>query len=153
MQEDIKEILTSFLDQVESGSHVTSHYPTSYSDLTLDIGFGIGRSTNIPWVAFLGQGQTVRDGIFPVFYFFKKHHKIILAYGVSEEKRPTRSWFVPTNTKTVKQYFETLHITPQKYHYSYVYEVYSTLKDLDFDKMKIDLHRLIERYKKIMQSK
>lgn len=153
MQEDIKEILTTFFNQIENGGHSTNHYPQSYSSLELKIGFGIGKDANIPWVAFLGEGQTVQDGIFPVFYFFKNYHKIVLAYGVSEANKPKRNWFVPPNTKTVKQYFESLHINPHKYHYSYIYEVYSTYRDLDFEKIKTDLDRLILRYKKIIQLK
>jgi len=153
MQQDVKEVLRTFFEQVESGSHVTSHYPSSYSGLKLDVGFGIGKDANIPWVAFLGEQQTVQNGIFPAFYFFKAHHKLILACGVSETIKPKKIWFVPPNTKTVKQYFNELHINPYKYHYSYVYEIYSTYKDLDYDKIERDLGRLINRYKKIMQLK
>jgi hypothetical protein len=36
---------------------------------------------------------------------------------------------------------------------SYVYEVYSTYKDLDWNKIEIDLDNLIDRYKKILQTK
>jgi 5-methylcytosine-specific restriction enzyme B len=145
MQQDIKEILLAFLDQVESGSHASSHYPSAYSGLKLNIGFGIGKDAEIPWIAFLGEQQTVQNGIFPVFYFFKAQHKLILAYGISETIKPKKIWLVPPNTKTIKQYFDGLRINPHKYHYSYVYEVYSTYKDLDFDKIETDLERLISR--------
>jgi 5-methylcytosine-specific restriction enzyme B len=151
MQQDVKEILQAFFDQVETGSHVTSHYPSYYLNLRLDVGFGIGKDANIPWIAFLGEQQTVQNGIFPVFYFFKAHHRLILAYGISETIKPKRNWFVPPNTKTIKQYFDGLHINPRKYHYSYFYETYTTFKDLDFEKIEADLDRLISRYKKIMQ--
>jgi len=153
MQEDIKAILATFFEQVETGSHLTSHYPSTYSGLRLDVGFGIGKDANIPWIAFLGDGQTVQNGIFPVFYFFKNDHKLILAYGISEKNKPKKLWFVPPNTKTIKQYFDSLHKTPHKYHYSYVYEIYSTYKDLDYVKIEADLNRLIARYIKIMQLK
>jgi 5-methylcytosine-specific restriction protein B len=153
MQEDIKAILATFFEQVETGSHLTSHYPSTYSGLRLDVGFGIGKDANIPWIAFLGDGQTVQNGIFPVFYFFKNDHKLILAYGISEKNKPKKLWFVPPNTNTIKQYFDSLHKTPHKYHYSYVYEIYSTYKDLDYVKIEADLNRLIARYIKIMQLK
>lgn len=153
MKEEIKETLSEFFTQVENGGHSTDHYPSFYSELELRPGFGIGKDANIPWIAFLGKGQTVQNGIFPVFYFFKDDHKLILAYGVSEKVKPKKIWFVPPNTKTIKQYFDSLHKTPYKYHYSYVYEAYSTYKDLDWTNIDSDLNRLIAPYKKIMQLK
>ena len=153
MREDIKVILTEFLTQVQNGGHSTYNYPPFYSGLQLKIGFGIGKDAKIPWITFLGEGQTPQNGIFPVYYFFKEHHKLILAYGISEAEIPKRNWFVPPSTKTIKQYFDGLRITPYKYHKSYVYEVYGTFKELDWNKIESDLYRLINRYKKIMQLK
>jgi 5-methylcytosine-specific restriction enzyme B len=150
MKDDIKEILSEFLDQTEKNDHRTNHYPSSYCDLELKVGFGIGRDARIPWVAFLGKHQTPQEGIFPVFYFFKEYHKLILAYGISETKRPKRNWIVPLKTKTVIDYFKNLGLSPHKYHQSYVYEVYSTIKDLDWKRVETDLVNLITKYKGIV---
>jgi len=153
MKEDIKEILSSFLDQVEKNNHATNHYPSFYAGLKLKVGFGVGKTAKIPWITFLGQNQEPQNGIFPVYYFFKENHKLILAYGISETNIPKRNWFVSPGIKTIAKYFNSFGITPHKYGFSYVYEVYSTYKDLDWNKIEIDLDNLIDRYKKILQTK
>ena len=151
MQENIKEILSLFFDQSSTKSLATNHYPPSYDGLKLDVGFGFGVPAKISWIAFLGQQQTPQDGIFPVLYFFKEYRKLILAYGISETKRPKKSWLAPLGIKTIAQHFKALGITPHKYGSSYVYETYSTYKDLDYEKLESDLKTLIDRYKKLLQ--
>jgi 5-methylcytosine-specific restriction enzyme B len=150
MKEDIKEILKTFLEQVERNDHRTSDFPPYYSGLKLKVGFGFGRTAKIPWITFLGKEQTPRDGIFPVYYFFKDTHKLILAYGISESNIPKMKWNVPINTKTIETYFQSLRITPYKYHSSYVFEVYDTLNDLDWNKIEMDLENLINKYKELV---
>ncbi len=153
MREDIKEILSSFLDQVKKNNHTTNHYPSFYAGLKLKVGFGVGKTAKIPWITFLGENQEPQNGIFPVYYFFKENHKLILAYGISETNIPKRNWPVSPGTKTIVKYFKSFGIAPHKYGLSYVYEVYSTSEDFDWNKIEIDLNALIEKYKKIMQSK
>lgn len=153
MRENIKEILSSFLDQVETENHTTNHFPSYYNDLKLKVGFGVGRPAKIPWITFLGQNQEPQYGIFPVYYFFKEHHKLILAYGISETNIPKINWQVSSNTKTIAKYFNSFGIKPYKYGLSYVYEVYSTNKDLDWNKIETDLNSLIEKYKQVLQPK
>ena len=126
----------------------TASYLATYDDLKMDVGFGFGRPTFIPWIAFLAPGQTVMDGIFPVFYFFKKLHYVILAYGISEENIPFMSWRAPSKVQTVEQFFKTKNKVPAKYHNSYVFRPYTTLKDLDYNQMETDLQTLIKDYKK-----
>ncbi len=151
MKEDIKEILSAFLVQVEeNSSHATDHYPAFYSGLKLKVGFGIGRTTKIPWISFLGKDQTPQDGIFPVYYFFKENHRIILAYGISEENIPKRRWPVAPIMKTINTYFKERGITPNKFGLSYVYKTYDTNKELDWIKIEEDLEVLIDKYKIIL---
>src|ERR1019366_7463173 len=121
MTGEIEEILTTFFAQVENDDHTTSHFPQFYSDLQVKVGFGFGNTAKIPWITFLGPGQTPQEGIFPVFYFFKEHHKLILAYGISETKMPKKSWRAPVGVKTLSQYFKSFGIIPHKYGLSYVY--------------------------------
>jgi 5-methylcytosine-specific restriction protein B len=153
MEKDIKEILNTFFEQVEKGDHTTNHFPPLYSDLQLKVGFGFGRTAKIPWITFLGEGQEPQNGIFPVYYFFKEHQKLILAYGISETENPQQNWLVSPRTESVSKYFKELNIEPHRYGSSYVYEVYDINKDLDWNKIKIDLANLIEYYKRIMQPK
>jgi 5-methylcytosine-specific restriction enzyme B len=151
MREDIEEILTTFFKQVEVDDHSTNHYPSFYSGLELKVGFGFGHTAKIPWITFLGPKQTPQEGIFPVFYFFKENHKLILAYGISETHHPRKSWLAPLGSKTITQYFKSFGITPYKYGLSYIKAAYSTYKDLDYTVIKSDLDSLIEHYKKLFQ--
>jgi 5-methylcytosine-specific restriction protein B len=153
MREDIKVILPAFFAQTETDSLATSHYPRFYSGLNLKAGFGQGRVARIAWIAFLGKDQKVTNGIFPVFYFFKQEHKLILAYGISEQEKPNKNWNVPPGTKTIMQYFRQFGKVPHTYGLSYVYEVYNTNLDLNYNEIESDLDKLIAYYKKIMQPK
>ena len=153
MKEDIKKILPAFFAQTKTDSLESGQYPLFYSGLKLKAGFGIGTVAKVPWIAFLVKGQKVTDGIFPVFYFFKENHKLILAYGISETEITKKNWNVPADTKTISQYFHQFGIKPHKYDLSYVYEAYETNHDLDYNKIESDLNNLIAYYKKIMQSK
>ncbi len=100
LKEDIKEILSRFLEQVENDDHSTNHFPPFYAGLELKVGFGFGRTAKIPWITVLGKGQEPQNGIFPVYYFFKEYHRLILAYGLSEENRPELSWQLTPIIKT-----------------------------------------------------
>ena len=150
MKENIKEILSLFFDQVEKGNHDTNHYPSSYADLKLKVGFGIGKTAQIPWITFLGQNQTPQNGIFPVYYFFKENNRIILAYGISEENIPKLKWPLTPIMKTINTYFKERGLKPYKYGLSYVYKTYDVNKGLDWVKIEEDLDVLINKYKTIL---
>ena len=91
MKEDIKEILSSFFKQSSTDNLSSKHFPPFYSGLKLKVGFGKGNAAKISWITFLGKDQKPQNGIFPVYYFFKEHHKLILAYGISETNIPNRN--------------------------------------------------------------
>ncbi len=151
MREDIRDILETFFLHVKNDIHSTNNFCRFYYGTKMKVGFGVGKTARIPWVTFLKDDQTPQDGIFPVYYFFKENHKLILAYGISETNIPQKKWLVPLGTKTVAQYFIRLGIKPYKYGSSYVYEVYDTNKEFDWDKIEIDLDTLIEKYKEILK--
>jgi len=152
MREDVKEILTTFFAQTKTDNLATSIYPPFYSGLKLKVGFGVGNVARIPWVAFLGKDQKVMNGIFPVYYFFKEHQRLILAYGISESEKPDKRWLVSPRIETVLIYFKKEGKEPNKYGLSYVYEAYDTNKELDWKKIETDLQNLIANYKLIMQA-
>jgi hypothetical protein len=82
------------------------------------------------------------------------HSKEIRSYNMSRIQtriRSLRCWYVPLGTKTVAQYFNRIGIKPYKYGSSNVYEAYDTNKELDWDKIEIDLDTLIEKYKEILK--
>jgi 5-methylcytosine-specific restriction enzyme B len=152
MREDIKEILIEFFNQVERKDQSTSHYPSNYGGLHLKVSFGFGKDAKIPWICFLSPGQMPENGIFPVFYFFKEQHKLILAYGISEKNKPSFRWDVNSSMQTIDRYFKSYGITPYKYGLSYVFKEYSTIKALEFEKIEVDLDSLIEKYRSIMKT-
>ena len=153
MKEDIKEILSLFFEQSTTSNLTANNYPNQYSGLRLKAGFGKGNAAKISWITFLGKDQKPQHGIFPVYYFFKQHHKLILAYGVSETEKPLQYWNIGSDTKTIAQYFNKFGIVPHKYGLSYVHEVYDTNNELDWNKIEKDLDNLIDKYKIIMQPK
>jgi 5-methylcytosine-specific restriction protein B len=152
MKENIKDILSLFFDQVEKGNHDTNHYPSSYADLKLKVGFGIGKTAKIPWITFLGQNQTPQNGIFPAYYFFKENNRIILAYGISEENIPKLKWPLTPIMKTINTYFKERGLKPYKYGLSFVYKTYDVNKELDWIKIEEDLDVLINKYKTIFDN-
>jgi len=153
MRKDIKEILTTFFEQVENDNQTTSNFPSVYSGLEMKVGFGYGRTAKIPWITFLGKEQSPQNGIFPVFYFFKEHQKLILAFGISETEKPNKSWFADSSIKTISQYFHQFGIVPYKYGLSYVYHVYDTKENLEWEIIEMDLDSLIKKYKTILEIK
>jgi len=123
-----------------------------YKGLNIEISFGIGRATNIPWIALTGFNQKVQKGIYPVFLYYKDFNLFILCYGISETNTPIRSWRVDSKVKTVRQYFEENKLNhPRKYGNSLIYKVYST-DDIENDIIIEDLDTLIEEYIETMEN-
>jgi len=147
----IESILKTFFDQVESNDHTTSQYPATYQDLELNVGFGFGKPANIPWLIFLAKDQSPQYGIFPALYYFRKYHKLVLAYGISEAKRPQISWRAPLKVQTVEKYFQARNIKPYKYGQSYVYKVYNVNEGVNYEQLNTDLNTLLEHYKRLFE--
>lgn len=99
------EQLMKFLSQSDSGELATTGFINQFQDLRVKFGFGQGNQARITWIAFLGEGQTVPNGIYPVYLYFKKHKLLMLAYGVSENNKPSSNWKIP-NLKSIKDYFQ-----------------------------------------------
>lgn len=124
----------------------------NYKELNVDISFGIGRASGIPWISFLGYGQTTKNGIYPVYLYFKARNLLILAYGVSETYPPTISWNL-ANSKTIKSFFIENNLgKPEHYGNSLVYKTYLTNKPLNENEINKDLNNIIEIYKQTFQS-
>lgn len=118
------------------------------SDLKIDISFGTGRASAIPWIAFLGFNQSVKHGIYPVYLYYKDYNIIILAYGVSETFTPLVQWKLPENTKTIREYFkEYFSKKPERYGASFIHRVYDVNNLPDEKTLEADLIKIIEEYK------
>jgi 5-methylcytosine-specific restriction enzyme B len=148
MNTDIKEILPEFLKQAKTTNLRTNHFPKIFNGLNLKVSFGKGNSAKIPWISFLGGGQTTNKGIYPVYLFYKEAQKLILAYGVSEENKAVLDWNL--KVETIKDYFGRYNLTPERYGNSYVYKVYDTNAALDWIDIEKDLTQIFDEYKNLL---
>lgn len=136
---NIGEQIDKFLKQSMSGDLRTEGYIRSYQDLKVKISFGQGNQARITWIAFLGKGQTVQNGIYPVYLFYKNRNRLILSYGISETKAPSLNWEI-ADPKSIKEYFEENKLgLPERYGNSYYFNSYDTTKPINPDEVKHDL--------------
>lgn len=90
LMESIQAWIEKFIEQAQQqSSQSTKDYPTSYRNLRVKVSFGYGNFTSIPWFAFLGEGQEVSNGIYPVILYYKDFDELVLAYGISDTNTPS----------------------------------------------------------------
>ena len=90
---DIAAVIRQFLRQTSTGELKTKGlYPEQLGSYKLEVSFGQGNVSGIPWIAVLGEGQKVSRGIYPVFLYYKADDHLILAYGISETEAPPFGW-------------------------------------------------------------
>ena len=108
--ESIQPWIEKFIEQAQQqSSQSTKDYPPSYRSLRVKVGFGYGNFTSIPWFAFLGEGQEVSNGIYPVILYYKDFDELVLAYGISDANKPHAQWrFSSEIPKTIAEYFRQL---------------------------------------------
>jgi 5-methylcytosine-specific restriction protein B len=148
MEDNIKEILSEFLEQAKTTNLKTKQFPRSLMGFKLKVSFGQGNSAKIPWISFLGENQTTSNGIYPVYLYFKEYEKLILAYGISEENKPRLEWDV--NTSTIYEYFEKGNHKADRYGDSYIFKVYNTDRQLDWNEIELDLEQLLQEYQDLL---
>lgn len=139
--------LQNFLSQSATNELGTSDYLNEYQGLTVKVSFGKGNQARIPWIAFLDEINTVQQGIYPVYLYYKEIKLLILAFGLSETNIPNRTWDI-TNQKSIKQYFIENNLgKPERYGTSLIYKVYDTNKNLVENTINQDLSEIIMIYK------
>jgi hypothetical protein len=118
----ISRIVSDFLRQAQTDNLHTVHYPKHIDALDLKIGFGQGNRAKVPWIAALGAGQRVNQGIYPVYLYYREEQKLLLCFGVSETNIPALRWGSGVENKypEVRQVIES----PPRYGDSYVYKSY-----------------------------
>jgi hypothetical protein len=120
--------LNSFLTQARTKNLKTKNYPKNYLGTNVKVSFGQGNSAKIPWIAFLIGDNSVSDGFYPVYLYFKKQELLILAYGISETNQPTNNWN-RSGKQTISKYFNVNGLSsPDRYGNSYVYKTYNPEK-------------------------
>jgi 5-methylcytosine-specific restriction protein B len=120
-----------------------------YNGLKVEASVGVGRASRIPWISFLSKNDTVKNGIYPVYLYFKEKKILILAYGISESNTPDRSWNLQ-NVQTINEYFDENGLgEPTSYGGSFVYRAYDLKEVLVEEQVDKDINTLISIYKSI----
>jgi hypothetical protein len=119
----------------------------TFDNLEVEISFGIGRATSIPWIAFLGYNQRVQRGIYPVLLFYKDENLLILAYGVSANNPPIDTWPNLEALISIADYFEQNNLTPpRKYGNSFIFNAYSLNHPINEATLQADIQTLTAFY-------
>ena len=124
--------------------------------------------SKIPWISFCADGQETQKGIYPVLLFYgtpefvqknrnkEKVRKIVLAYGVSANKKPDILWgTVVDGKKTIKEVFKEWNYNTsdagiKKYNSSYVYQIYEWTDNVNYALIQNDIDKLIDTYLRLL---
>ena len=149
-EKNIKSIIKQFLIQAKEGSLKTSLYPKTFRDLEMKVSFGQGNPSKIPFIGFLKKPNTITQGIYPVFLFFKKINRLVLAYGISETKSTDYNWAYNKDLRTIDEWYNTeFNSPPYRYGRSFIKGIYDTNIALDEERLMTDLDELISEYQNI----
>jgi len=118
-----------------------------YNDLKVESKVGTGRASAIPWIAFLSDHDTVQNGIYPVYLYYKDKGLLILAYGISVTKTPNRTWNLQDGLKINEYFLEKYNKNAENYGDSIVYRAYELKNGLKEKQINDDLNALISIYK------
>ncbi|MDZ4182523.1 MAG: hypothetical protein U1B83_06580, partial [Candidatus Cloacimonadaceae bacterium] len=118
--------IVSFIGQSDSGMLGSSGFPKVYRNFVAKFGFGQGNAARVTWISFTAFNQSVQEGLYPVYLYYKNQRLLILAYGVSATRPPKIKWtFKQPNTLTVGDFFRSNGLgKPLKYEESYVFRQY-----------------------------
>ena len=148
------ELMQRFLAQALSGRELgVQDYITEYAGLRVKVSFGKGNFARIPWIAFLADGQSVSQGIYPVFLLFREERTLLLCYGISEEKVAEKSWGEIQGVTSVKEWFRKQYgRSPERYGASLVCESYDASGDLPLADMQQALDLVIQYYSRVLEN-
>ncbi|MFT7612523.1 MAG: 5-methylcytosine-specific restriction protein B [Parvicellaceae bacterium] len=143
------EQLIDFLKQAKTDNLKTKHFSRDYNDTKVKVSFGQGVSARIPWISFLKEPFTTSEGIYPVYLFYKNENKLVLAYGISETKKPQVDWEI-NNPIMIKDYFNENSLSkPDRYGDSFLFKIYDTKNLPNNEILDADLNQIIEQYQSI----
>ena len=154
MKPDLKEFIRVANEQktgqgtTDSAKIYVRNNNEAKNGLSVDISFGVGRASAIPWIAFTGFKQTVSNGIYPVYLYYKDYNILILAYGISETNPPEQNWGNLSPIQSIKEYFEKNHSQkPARYGGSSVYKIYNADNLPSENTLQSDLENILEFFK------
>ncbi|MGB0778325.1 MAG: MrcB family domain-containing protein [Flavobacteriaceae bacterium] len=138
-----------FLKQANTKNLKFKEFTLNYKNTKTRASFGKGTPAKIPWIAFLRFNQTMSNGIYPVYLYFKDKGLLILTYGISETNPPNTSWDLK-DPQTINDYFvKRFSEKPDRYGTSFVYRVYKVDNLPDPEVMDQDLNGIINEYHQI----
>jgi 5-methylcytosine-specific restriction protein B len=148
----IPELLDRFLKQATEGKELgTQGYLNEYGGLKVRVSFGKGNFARIPWIAFLGDGQSVSEGIYPVLLLYQEQQQLLLCYGVSEEGAARLTWGELAGVQSVRDWFKARYgQTPGRYGASFVRAAYDLTQPLPMAELQQDLDDVIDIYSRIL---
>lgn len=164
-EEALKEInfaeeVRKFIEQAKTGSlKIKDLYSDLVCSFKLKVSFGQGNQAEVPWIAFLGKGQEVSNGIYPVFLYYKAHDYLVLSYGVSETNHPKNNWHEEIiKNGTVSAHMKEKGFTIKRYGSSYVAAVYENVSKVvgspSFDtQLYSDLGKVLQNYQLTLELK
>ena len=156
---NLAEILNSLIIQSKTDNLKWSAYPKEFLDLRMKVSFGQGVPARVTWISFLAPEMRTSEGFYPVYLFYKKENKLILAYGISETSEAKTSWpeEISNNKTKISDYLDN----PSRYGDSFVFKSYTPSvqgKDVKYvnddnqpisgDMLNKDLTEIINYYKK-----
>ena len=169
MEYNLKELVASMWEHRKNKDFERKSLMTSYRGLSVKASIGMtGVISRIPWISYCAEGQETQKGIYPVLLFYgtpefqqkNKNHievkKIVLAYGVSANKKPGILWGAEVdNKKTIEDAFvewnyKTSDAGIKKYNTSYVYKIYDWTDYVNYDQIQNDIDQIIDIYLKIL---
>jgi 5-methylcytosine-specific restriction enzyme B len=149
---DIFPLLQAFLLRVHNNPTNLKKLDSleDYLGFDVEVGFGKGNVATIPWIAFLGPGQIVSNGIYPVYLYYKEFQELVFAFGVSETHVPEKVWHV--KAQTVEDYCtKVFKQKPKRYGSSFYYSSYKinpATKDFGLNRKQLneDLSKVLDIY-------
>ncbi|MCL1617842.1 McrB family protein [Ralstonia pseudosolanacearum] len=148
----IPELLDRFLKQANEGKTLgTQGYLSEYRGLRVRVSFGKGNFARIPWIAFLGEGQSVSEGVYPVLLFYQDQQQLLLCYGVSEEGAARLTWGELDGAQTVRDWFKGRYgQAPGRYGASFVRAAYDLNQPLPMAELQQELDDVIDIYSRVL---
>ncbi|MEO1018721.1 MAG: DUF3578 domain-containing protein [Pseudomonadota bacterium] len=145
--------MSKFIEQADERTNLAvSEYPREYRGLEVRVSFGQGNFALVPWITFLGHGQTTQRGIYPGILYYKDLGYLVITYGISATNAPIDSWQQIGNPETVREYLESVTgKLPPRYGDSLVAQGFDLTEGLDeggieraIDKVVGQFHALFE---------
>lgn len=165
MKYNLKELVASMWEHREKKDFGRKGLETTYRGLSVKASIGMtGNISKIPWISYCAEGQETQKGIYPVLLFYgttefvqknknkEKVRKIVLAYGVSANKKPDILWGTEVDGKiTIKEAFKEWNYNTsdagiKKYNSSYVYKIYEWTDNVNYALIQEDIDKLINTY-------